>query len=292
LAGKKIVWAYIASHWDAGIDFPIDSCRIANEEGVVPLVGVMPWSSLKQSAEEPIYTLERIIDGDFDGELLECAEKAGSLGFPIMMEFGPEANGSWFPWSGAWNGRGSDEYGERGFPDGPERFRDAYRRVARIFRDAGADNVTWVFHIAADGSPKEEWNSAKYYYPGDEWVDWIGASIYGRLRGDSPARKFDDIMKKIYPGLCALSPSKPIALLEAGVSDSPKARDKPEWIEDLFIGLLSFRYPRVRAVSWWNKVFRPDGTRSSLEIDSSPRSLLKYREGVKNLDSNANWGGY
>jgi hypothetical protein len=149
--------------------------------------------------------------------------------------------------------------------------------------------VTWVFHIAADASPKEEWNSAKYYYPGDEWVDWIGASVYGRLRGDSPARRFDDIMKKIYPGLCALSPSKPIALLEVGVSDSPKTRDKPEWIEDLFIGLLSSRYPRVRAVSWWNKALRPDGTRSTLEIDSSPQSLLKYREGVKNLESNANW---
>ena len=111
LAGKKIVWTYIGSHWDAGIDFPIDSCKAANAEGVVPLVGIMPWSSLKQSVEEPIYTLERIIHGDFDDELLECVKKANSLGFPIMIELGPEANGSWFPWSGAWNGRGSDEYG-------------------------------------------------------------------------------------------------------------------------------------------------------------------------------------
>jgi hypothetical protein len=42
-------------------------------------------------------------------------------------------------------------------------------------------------------------------------------------------------------------------------------------------------------VSWWNKVKRPDGTRSTLEIDSSPGSLEAYREGVKNLIRAALW---
>jgi beta-mannanase len=161
--------------------------------------------------------------------------------------------------------------------------------VVRVFSGAGAENVTWVFHIASDGSPKEQWNAARYYYPGDEWVDWIGMSLYGRLRGDGPAKSFDGVMEKVYPGLCALSPSKPIALLELGVSESEARDDKAEWTRDALASIASLSYPRLRAVSWWNKINRPDGSRSALEIDSSPKSLAAYREGVKNFETSAMW---
>ncbi|MDR3255258.1 MAG: glycoside hydrolase family 26 protein [Synergistaceae bacterium] len=288
LAGE-IVWAYISFHWDNGIKFPAEACRVLHSEGVVPLVGIMPWSELKQGVQEERYSLARILDGEFDDELRACADEARSLGFPIMMEFGPEANGSWFPWSGAWNGWDEDKYGEKNSPDGPERFRDTYRRVVRIFREQGALDVTWVFHISSAGAPKAEWNSASHYYPGDEWVDWIGASLYGRLRGDAPAVPFDEIMKKIYPGLCALSQSKPLAILEMGVSDSPVTRDKSAWIRNAMTSINAGRYPRVRAASWWNKMKRPDGTSSALGIDSSPESLEAYRDGTRDLISIANW---
>jgi hypothetical protein len=283
LAGKKIVWAYVSFNWKDEMRFPTEACRTLNRLGIAPLVGMMPWSSLRQNSPESRYTLERIAGGEFDDGLRRCAEDVIALGFPIMIEFGPEANGSWFPWNGAWNGRSADLYGERGWPDGPERFRDAYRHIVQLFRESGALDVTWVFHIAADGYPKEEWNSARNYYPGDEWADWIGASLYGRRSGDAPAVPFDDIMKKVYPGLAALSSSKPIAILELGVSESARARDKADWIRSAMDSAASGRYPRLRAVSWWNKKYRPDGSRSTLEIDSSPESLSAYREGVKNF---------
>ncbi|MDR1471086.1 MAG: beta-mannanase [Synergistaceae bacterium] len=286
MAGKKIVWAYVSSHWDGGIKFPVESCRELNGAGVVPLVGIMPWSELAQGRAERLYSLERVLSGDFDREIESCAAAARDLGFPVMIEFGPEANGSWFPWSGAWNGRSADEYGERSVPDGPERFRDAYRRVAGIFKRAGALDVTWVFHISSDAAPDEPWNSARWYYPGDEWVDWIGVSAYGRLRGPD-LRPLDEIMRRVYPGMAALSASKPVALLELGVSDGP---DKPGWIMDAMNLVASGRYPRLKAVSWWNKIYRSDGSRSTLEIDSSPESLASYREGVKTLADSPRWG--
>jgi hypothetical protein len=292
LAGKKIAWAYVSFNWKDEMRFPSEACRTLHEEGITPLVGMMPWSELKQNSPESRYTMERIAGGEFDDGLRRCAEDARALGFPIMIEFGPEANGSWFPWSGAWNGGSADIYGERGWPDGPERFRDAYRHVVRVFRSSGALDVTWVFHIAADGHPKAAWNAAKNYYPGDEWADWIGASVYGRLRGDAPAVPFDGIMKKIYPGLAALSASKPIAILELGASESDAAQDKAGWIRSALESAASGRYPRLRAVSWWNKKYRPDGSRSALEIDSSPESLEAYREGVKKLSAEISWTEY
>jgi hypothetical protein len=278
-AGKKIVWAYVSWNWGPDPAFPAGACRALYDEGVIPLVGVMPWSSLKQGAPEPLYTMEAILEGRFDDVIARAADDARSLGFPIMMTFGPEADGSWFPWSGAWNGRGEDEYGERGVPDGPERFRDACRRVIGIFKERGAADVTWVFHVAQRGSPPEEWNSASHYYPGDESVDWIGASVYGW------EESFADIMKRLYPGLCALSPSKPIALLEIGASGPMKA----EWMRAAFSAVNSGEYPRIKAVCWWNKLKKSDGTPSGLAIDSSRESLAAYREGVENFIEKAVW---
>jgi hypothetical protein len=284
-ARKKIVWAYISSHWDDGIKFPSESCMALADSGVIPLVGIMPWSELRQGIPEKRYTLERILNGDFDREINSYAKSARDLGFPIMVEFGPEANGSWFPWSGVWNGRSADEYGERGVPDGPERFRDAYRHIVEIFRAAGALDVTWVFHISSEAAPNEPWNSARWYYPGDEWVDWIGLSAYGRLRGGE-AKPLENIMRKNYPGMTSISALKPIALLEFGVSEGI---DKASWIEDALRLINSGRYPRLKAVSWWNKIYRADGSRSTLEIDSSLESLEAYREGIKDLIESPRW---
>jgi hypothetical protein len=100
-------------------------------------------------------------------------------------------------------------------------------------------------------------------------------------------KPFDGIMKHIYPGMCALSPSKPLAVLEIGVSESPA---KAGWIRDALRAINSGRYPRIKAVSWWNKLHKSDGTRSMLEIDSSPESLEAYRDGVRDFVEEAVWG--
>ena len=47
-------------------------------------------------------------------------------------------------------------------------------------REEGAYNIRWVFHVDPWDEPVEEWNKFENYYPGDEWIDWVGASVYGR----------------------------------------------------------------------------------------------------------------
>lgn len=281
-AERSIAWAYISNHWDKGITFPEKSCRLLNSMGIVPLVGIMPWSTLVQNQPEPIYTLERINRGYFDEEIGACADVVASLGFPIMIEFGPECNGPWFPWSAAHNGGAEDTYGERGVPDGAERFRDAYRRVIDIFREHGADDVTWVFHIAS-GATAASWNAASWYYPGDGYIDWLGMSVYGRRRGNDPAVPFVIAARHTYRGLEEISTLKPIAVLEMGVSESIAAGDKPAWILDAFGTVTAREMPRIKAVSWWNKIYRADGSRSMLEIDTTPQSRDAYREAASRM---------
>ncbi|MDR3355280.1 MAG: hypothetical protein LBO21_09590, partial [Synergistaceae bacterium] len=90
-------------------------------------------------------------------------------------------------------------------------------------------------------------------------------------------------------GLCSISAKKPIAILEFGVTENPKLGDKADWIRDAMDSINSGRYPRIKAVSWWNKKLRPDGSRSTLGIDSSQASLDAYRRGVGDLVDEARW---
>lgn len=61
----------------------------------------------------------------------------------------------------------------------PEEYKEFHRRVVNIFRrefeEAKAvDNVTWCLY----GGHTTTYESLKEYYPGDNYVDWVGKSIY------------------------------------------------------------------------------------------------------------------
>lgn len=277
-AGKPLVWAFVAQHWGKGMEFPSEQCRVLNDLGVVPIVGMMPWSSprglLDRPGPEKIYSLDRIKRGDFDDDIRRWAREVRSLGFPIMIEFGPECNGSWFPWSAAWNGRAASD----GTPIGAYAFRDAYRHIIDVFDEEGAIDVTWAFHIAARPAPDEAWNTASSYYPGDEWIDWVGFSAYGRLRGVGSAKPFAQVVRHVYSGLAGMT-QRPIAIFELGTIDTPQS-GKPEWIRSALSAIESGAFPRIKAVAWWNKPIRYDGSATTLEIDSSTESLNAYTRGA------------
>lgn len=270
LCGKKIVWCYISNSWAHGIRFPKEAASVIRNAGVIPLVGMMPWSSPRQGFPEKRYTLEAIARGDFDPSLREYAKDVKAFGGPVMIEFGPEVNGSWFPWNALWNGR----------EKGTLLYKKAYRHLVFLFREEGALNITWVFHVASRSCPCEPWNDPSCYYPGDDVVDWIGASVYGHLRGNEKWRRFSSLLEEIYPKLCALSPRKPLALLEWGAAEEGE-QCKAQWIREAFLCLERGRYPRIKAVSWWNKErSSKDGRPSFLPIDSSSGALNAYRQGV------------
>lgn len=219
LVGKAIVWAYFSDNWYDSLTFPADAVQAIRAAGRVPFIRMMPRTNFDEGAPDPNYTLARIIAGDFDTALTSWATKAASLPFPILVEFGTEVNGDWFPWSGVYNGAGlAAGYGSPALPDGPERFRDAYRHIVDNCRAAGADNLTWFFHVNADSAPDADWNSIKNYYPGDDYVDWIGVSVYGAQTPDEDNRLFTEIMDAVYPQLTALG-DKPIAILEFAVTE-------------------------------------------------------------------------
>ena len=221
LAVKQIAWVYFSNNWIDGIEFPHEAVATIHEYSRLPFIRMMAISNYDRICPDSVYTLQRIIDGDFDEELSEWAQDAKVFGFPLMVEFGVEVNGEWFPWNGAWNGGDTTGgYGDPAQPDGPERFKDAYRHIIDLFRGEGATNITWVFHVNSGNFPDESWNSKTAYYPGDEYIDWIGISAYGALSKKEARQNwetFTQVMDTYYPELAAISASKPLAVLEFGV---------------------------------------------------------------------------
>lgn len=219
LAKKNIVWAYFSNNWYDDIKFPALEVEIIHHSGKIPFIRMMPRSNFTEGGPDPVYTMQNVIDGDFDIELTQWALDAKNTGIPLLLEFGCEVNGNWFPWNGEYNGGGEkDTYGDPIKADGPERFRDAYRHIINIFRKNDVNNITWFFHVNAYGEPKEQWNEISQYYPGDEYIDWLGISVYGPQVKDEIYQSFTEIMDDIYPVIKRIS-KNPIAILEFGITE-------------------------------------------------------------------------
>ncbi len=179
-AGKTAAWVDISQHWGISRKFPAATAAWIRASGSIPSIRLMLWSRKKDPLPEPVFTLDAIIKGTFDDDFSAWGAAAAAFGTPLIVEFGPEMNGSWYPWNGSWSGGGETKgYGDPALPDGPEKFRDAYRHIINIMRTARARNILWVFHVNYNDWPNEAWNRFENYYPGDEYIDWLAVSIYG-----------------------------------------------------------------------------------------------------------------
>jgi hypothetical protein len=226
LAGKPISWAYFSDNWfdettgQPRIVFPQQAVEAIDAAGRLPFVRLMARTSYQEGQADPVYSMQAIIDGDFDTRLIAWAQAAKAWGQPLLAEFGTEVNGDWFPWNGVHNGGArTDGYGDPTLADGPERFRAAYRHIVELFRAQGVRNISWFFHANADSEPGDDWNQMAAYYPGDDIIDWIGVSVYNGKWVRDEDRSFEDLMDEAWPQLTALSPIKPIAILELGMDE-------------------------------------------------------------------------
>jgi glycosyl hydrolase family 26 len=281
LSRHRLAWVSISQEWDRGLQFPRERVLSIWRHGAVPYIAFLPTGGVyrpgpRRHMPEHRYTLQRIIAGVFDGQLRAWADDARALGVPLLLAFGAEVNDGWGPWNARWNGASqTDGYGDPAYPDGAERYRDAFRHLVTVFRDEGARNVAFAFHV--DAVPAESaWNGIEAYYPGDAYVDWLGISVYGalgpRVGMTQFARKLDE--SSAYTTLTKLS-RRPIAIVQLGTVERGTG-EKAAWIRSALRTLRSGRYARVRAVVWWSM----DGA-ASTRIDSTPEALTAFRAGVQ-----------
>ena len=220
LAQKEIAWAYFSNNWLDSLVFPAQSVQIIASEGKTPFIRLMFRSVFEENQPDPKYKVPDILGGKYDSAIVAWAKEARDCGVNLLAEFGTEVNGVWFSWNGSYYGGGTTTgYGDPDYPDGPEIFRDAYRHIIDLCDSVGADNITWFYHFDVNSDPDDWWNQPSYYYPGDDYIDWVGVSTYGPFQRGDEYVKPKDLLEKAYNELKSVSTNKPYAILEFGITE-------------------------------------------------------------------------
>lgn len=281
LVGKHQAIIASSSYWGEQ-SFPTDNINLIWRHGSIPLLFWSPWAPpYEEDRGIDRYNLTGIIEGKWDDYIDSWGDSIKKFGHPIFVSFANEMNGTWFPWSGFYYGA------EKPVPnthpqqyEGPETYKKAFRHVVDRVRARGARNVLWVFHLNNYPIPYDTWNQMASYYPGPDYVDWLGLSVYGKQYSDERWPDFLWLIDDPYKEICALDPHKPVMITEWSVGEYPQSGNKGQWIHDGFDEMKN-QFPRIKAEIFWHERWQnEDDSYSNLRVNSSPESLEAYRKGV------------
>jgi hypothetical protein len=143
LIGQYVAW---------GTSFDTQAAANAASYGAMDFVVWEPYNT----------ALAKIASGASDSYVQAFATAVRAANVPIALSFGHEFNGNWYPW-GTTGTTAKD-------------FVAAWQHIHDIFASVGATNVIWVW------DPNDIYPVAdvklKPYYPGDDYVDWVGVTGY------------------------------------------------------------------------------------------------------------------
>lgn len=220
----------------------------------VPMITWMPTTQ-NQSG---VNILTQITGGQWDVYLQKWIDgfKWFQSSYPIdkkpkiLLRFGHEFNGNWYPWSNT-----------------PAKYKAAWQYIYNKFKAAGINSqIEWVW--CANNSSVDNYNDITRYYPGNAYVDWTGIDGYnwGSNYSFSSWKSFDETFSSPYVTLVNSYPTKPIILGEVASAepadlpnlsygqngnDSDANQSKAAWVTNMF-SRLQTSYPAIRAVSWFN----------------------------------------
>ena len=282
MVGKHQAVIGLGNFWGEQ-QFPLKNVHIITSYGAVPLLYWSPWDKpYMENALPDRFNLYNILTGMWDAYIDKWADDARHFGKPLLVAWGIEMNGTWFPWSGYHYGGGQlDSVNQPPDHIGPKIFKQAYRYVVDRVRSKGARNIQWVFHVNNYSHPAAEWNRYAAYYPGPNYVDWLGLSVYGKLDKYMGWGAFYDVCNQAYQEICKVDPSKPLMAAEWGVGEFPNAGNKAEWFRKAFIDIKE-RFSRIKAAVYWHERWQnSDESYSNLRVNSSPEALDAFRKGLE-----------
>ena len=226
----------------------IQDLQYIKNSGKNLLIAWEPWNPDEGMSQNRDY-LAVIIRGEVDVYINRFAGQVKEYGNPVVIRFGHEMNGDWYPW-----GRRPDEY------------KLAYQRIVEVFGNAGVDNVKWMWSVNA-----EPVGGLASYYPGDGYVDVIGIDGFnwGTAAGRNSWRSFAEVFKPAYDYLINRY-EKPLIISETASSEI--GGDKPAWIQMMW-EVLPLQFSKVSEVIWFNLLKEADW-----RLESSDTSLAAYKK--------------
>ncbi len=212
------------------------------ESGAIPMITWEPWKD-GAGINQPKYSLDRIIAGEFDSYIRQFARDVKRFGYPVLIRFAHEMNGNYYPWSCPLNAHD------------PSKYVKAFRHVREIFWKEGAHNAffVWSPNYASPPEVKAPCNDLEALYPGDDAVDFIGVSVYnwGSDTSRGPGwKELDYLLEPFIRHMATHHPDKWIIIAETGCAHDKPPADVAEWIRNAYRYLA--RKGNVAAVVYFN----------------------------------------
>ena len=163
-------------------------------------------------------------NGRYDNVILQFSEWAKSIGRPIYLRIGYEFDGP---------------HNELD----PNIYVRAYRHIVDLMRQEGVTNVAFVWHsylfTPYKNFPVESW------YPGDDYVDWVGISLFGLLYADAELLTHGDKLMEL-----AKTHKKPVMVAESSPTQGIYPNDNRVW-NSWFVNFFSVCYNKnIKAISF------------------------------------------
>jgi len=199
-------------------------------------------------------SVRSIVRGKWDKYLRHFAFTVRAFAHPVIISFGHEMNGNWYPW---------------GYTHvAPALWVKAWRHIVTVFRHYGADNVTWMWTVNAiiqnQGLPISDW------WPGAKYVTWVGIDAYYYQAAQDFSTTFEPTISAIRQ-----ITKKPIMIAETAVG--PVAGQSAK-IPGLFAGV---RADHLLGLIWFDMSQSNGQYHQDWRLEGNPAGTAAFRQAVK-----------
>jgi hypothetical protein len=272
--GKKPAVFGFFTYWNAPNEYTF---RNASRAGARLMLHI---STAQNYGVPEVISPRGIARGEGDDYLLALNQRIDEAGEPVYVRLMAEMNQTNNAYC-AFNANGSS----RGATHNTAAFKDAWRRSTLILRGGPLDTINaklerlglpavkgadtdlprpqlsmlWV--PQTEGTPNIAANSAAAYFPGNEYVDWVGTDFYSRFPAFAKLERF-----------YAQHPTKPFVFGEWAMWGA----DTPAFVKQLFSWVNAHK--RVRMMLY-NQGANPNGP---FRLNSHPRARAEIRKALRN----------
>jgi hypothetical protein len=206
--------------------FPTASVKWLHSKGITPMIWWQPQDPANWTAGK-YERYKRVLAGKHDEYILQFARRLrdASKGqkLKVILRYAHESIGNWFPWS------------IQNFDNNADNQKRAFRYIFRKFQKVGARKYTRFMWSQV--------GPAKFAYPGDKWIDYIGVTVlnFGADRYWKNPKSAVDKMAR----LSRRFTKKPVIFAE--VASHYKGGNKAEWIKKAYNRAYN-KHPYVKAL--------------------------------------------
>jgi len=258
LTRRKLNMSLWYSDWNTSFNNSVRDVVLTNlkDKNIYLELGFLPYNA----------TSYDIATGKYDEFLKNWFIECKNLNYPIWIRPMNEMNGKWtFQRNNADN--------KLIYGGDPANYKKAWRRMYNIAEQVGAVGENQIFLWSPDARSEEGHNMSNYY-PGNQYVDWVGVSAYvDKINKSGNFETLDNLVNEVYT---KYSNIKPVMISEGGAFEVSNTKLKANWIEQWF---NITKKKEIKAAVWFHKhEDHPDGSKTyGTRIDSSKDSINAYR---------------